>query len=261
MRKTNIEKPAFESRAARFRGFFTILIFILCHLILVWPAVFLILIRAENSLHHLATIWGKLFLFLAGTKTKVYNKEKLYRDGPICVISNHQSGIDIPTFFSVLDIQFRWLSKASMFNIILIGQVMKGSGYIPVERGSSQKSKESLFKAAQAVRGGKSVVIFPEATFGNSDGTMLPFKKGAFILTKKAEVVIQPVTVWGSNRIVPDDANFFPRIYSGTIHFLFHDPIMPEKYSDMSQDELSRYIRGIIQSGIDKMRDDVNYRN
>jgi len=215
----------------------------------------LILFGAQDWMHHIASFWGKTLSFVSGTNLIVEGSEKIFRKGPVIILSNHQSMFDIVVIYTFLDIQFRWLAKASLFRIPVLGWGMRGGGNIPVERGDKRKALHSLFSAAEEIRAGKSVIIFPEGTRGHEDGTMLEFKKGAFILAKKAEVTLQPVTIWGANKIVPVQKDkWFQRIYPGTVHIIIHDPISPEAIKNMNTDELSLHVRKIMEEPMPELR-------
>lgn len=206
------------------------------------------LLRMANAAHVVAQIWGRTLLFFSGVKVRVHNKEKIHRDGPVIVMANHQSLFDVLVMYSAMDIQFRWLAKASIFKIPIFGWGMAGAGYIPVERDDKKKALQALFHAAEKVQEGKSVIIYPEGTRGYPDGRMRPFKKGGFILAKKAGVVIQPLTIDGARRIVPvQKEHIFQRIYGGTMDVYIHDPLTPESFAQHGVDQLSDRLREIIQ--------------
>ncbi|MBL8021420.1 MAG: 1-acyl-sn-glycerol-3-phosphate acyltransferase [Leptospirales bacterium] len=202
----------------------------------------------QKAVHAIATFWGRTLAFLSGMRIEAVGVEKIYRDGPVIYLANHQSMFDIPVFYSVLNTEFRWMAKASLFQIPFVGWGMRGAGYIPVERGDRKKAMESLFQAAQRIQKGASVIIFPEGTRSeNPDEGMLDFKKGAFVLAKKANVTIQPVTIWGAHHIMPAKQKvWIQRIYPGLVQVEIHDPIPPEAYADASLDQLSDRIRETI---------------
>ena len=209
------------------------------------------LTRMQNLVHMVNTVWGRVLNACSGARVQIHNREHLYRDGPIIILANHQSMFDIPVLYAALDVQFRWMAKAPLFKIPVIGHAMKWAGYIPVERDNRKLALQSLFQAAEIIRGGRSVIIFPEGTFGREDGSMLPFKKGAFILAKKAGVVIQPVTLKGSREIAPYvEGNTIQRIYGGDVDAHIHAPLLPEDYADMSPDQISDTVRERIQSAL-----------
>lgn len=211
----------------------------------------LALARRQAAVHHVARAWGKAMARLSGAHIIVNNIEQLYRKEPAIILSNHQSMLDIFVIYAFLNKQFRWMAKSSLFKVPVLGWAMTGAGYIPVERGDRKKALQSLFHAADQIKSGKSVVIFPEATIGTSDGGMIPFKKGAFILAKKSGVTIQPISMWGAHAVLPDMPNrFLPLIFSGSVYVYVHRPISPEEYAHMSPEELSEYVRKIIEEPI-----------
>ncbi|MBI39441.1 MAG: 1-acyl-sn-glycerol-3-phosphate acyltransferase [Leptospiraceae bacterium] len=209
-----------------------------------------VLFRASHIIHWYATMWGRTLLKLSFSRVTVMGKEKIYREGPVIFLSNHQSMFDIGVFYHILDVavQFRWMAKASLFKIPIVGWAMKAGGYIPVERDDRRKALQSMFNAADQIRQGKSVIIFPEGTRGTPEGKLLKFKKGGFILAKKANVTLQPVTIWGAHEIMPPQRDKrLQRLNRGHIQVTVHDPISPEEYQDLSVDQLSDLIRAKIE--------------
>ncbi|MCB1164845.1 MAG: 1-acyl-sn-glycerol-3-phosphate acyltransferase [Leptospiraceae bacterium] len=233
--------------------------------IFVWLGVFLItlffgllvmpfvLFRASHIIHWFATMWGRTLLLLSGSGVTIRGQEKVYREGPVIFLSNHQSMFDIGVFYRVLEVavQFRWMAKSSLFKIPIMGWAMAGAGYIPVERDDRRKALQSMFNAAEQIRLGKSVIIFPEGTRGKPDGELLTFKKGAFVLAKKADVTLQPISIWGAHEIMPPQRDKrIQRVKRGHIVVTVHDPIHPAEYEPLSVEELSNLIRSRIESGM-----------
>lgn len=220
-------------------------------LIIVLP--FIVMHKAE-AIHKKAIVWGKSLVRLLGINITVHGTENLHTESPVIVIVNHQGFADIPILYSALDqLQFRWMAKSSLFKIPLFGLAMRSAGYIPVERTDRKKSLDSLFKAAEEIRSGKSVIIFPEGTRSHADGSMLSFKKGAFILAKKAAVIIQPITIWGSHRIIPPKQNRkIQRIYKQHVDVTIHEPIMPDEYKDKKPEQLSEMLYEVISKTVEE---------
>jgi 1-acyl-sn-glycerol-3-phosphate acyltransferase len=213
------------------------------------------LFRAQNKAHSVAVLWGRISAFISGIEIEVTGLERLHRDGPVVIVSNHQSMFDILVFYSVLDIQFRWMAKASLFKIPIFGKGMKGAGYVPVERDDPKKAKESLFVAAEMIRGGTSVILFPEGTRGKANGEMLPFKKGGFLLAKKAGTTMQPITIWGANHAVPiQKKHWIQRIYPTLVQVYIHEPIPAEEVKKLSSEELSERVRLTLETVVPKLK-------
>ena len=108
---------------------------------------------------------------------------------------------------------------------------------------------QSLFHAAERIREGASVVVFPEATITGREGArMLPFKKGGFLLAKKAKVPVQPFTISGSAAVAPEDrTRTLQRVHPGVVNVFIHPPIDPEEYGAMSVAAFSDRVRSVIE--------------
>ncbi len=250
----NAEKrPGFWS-AVKSLYYWTLLVFTTLLIgLAVLPA---ILFRIRPVMSRVAVVWGRTLTWLAGIHIDIENAEKFHRNGPVVIISNHQSMVDVIVFYSGLPVPFVWMAKASLFKIPIMGWGMTAAGYIPVERENRRKSQDSLMKAADIVRKySRSVIVFPEGTRGYPDGSMRPFKKGGFLLAKRAGVVIQPVTIHGAASVMPPKQTgmFMQRIYGGNVHLVFHDPMMPEEYQDMSVEALSEHVRAVIERPLERL--------
>lgn len=115
---------------------------------------------------------------------------------PYVMVANHESFVDI-LLLSQLPWEMKWLSKASMWRIPVLGWSMWAVRDVPVHRGRVSSAKEAL-EACRVRLGGKvSVMIFPEGTRSKTS-EMLPFKDGAFRLAIDAGVAIQPMAVFGT---------------------------------------------------------------
>ncbi|HIJ87674.1 MAG TPA: 1-acyl-sn-glycerol-3-phosphate acyltransferase [Desulfuromonadales bacterium] len=167
-----------------------------------------------------ARTWARLMLALNGVKVTVSGSE-LLPEGAVIFMSNHQSNFDILALLAAMPRRFYWIAKKELFEIPLFGHAMRRGGYIPLDRGDGRKALQSLDEAAAAINQGKSVVLFPEGT-RTTDGTLLPFKRGGFILARKADVPVIPVTINGSGRVNP--ANRI-RLFSGNISITLHPPV------------------------------------
>lgn len=202
-------------------------------------------LRPQNLIHAAARSWSRLVCKIAGVSIHVENAERAGA-GPTVVISNHLSLFDMIVMYHVFpELQFRWLAKASLFKIPVWGWGMWGAGYIPVQRDDPRSASASMQAAAEHVRRGKSVIVFAEGTRGPGGGRMLPFKKGGFILAKRAGVPIQPMTILDSDQIIPKSKGI-PPIRRGIVHVILHAPITPEAAAELSVEELRDQLRDLI---------------
>lgn len=195
-----------------------------------------------------ARLWGRLGLALNFVKVTISGSEHL-PDGPVIFMSNHQSNFDILALLAALPRRFHWIAKKELFDIPVFGPSMRRGGYIPLDRGDGRKALQSMDEAAATISRGKSVVIFPEGT-RTADGNLLPFKRGGFILARKAAVPVVPVTINGSGKINPAG---HIRLYSGNIHITLHPPIITPSESRRSEAEnwMMAAVRDRIQSSLE----------
>ncbi|RJQ86178.1 MAG: 1-acyl-sn-glycerol-3-phosphate acyltransferase [Desulfobacteraceae bacterium] len=198
--------------------------------------------KTGNSVHHVARMWGRSILLISGIKVRIIGLEHIDPSRSAIYMSNHQSNFDIPVFFSALPVQFRWLAKAELFRIPIFGQGMRGAGYISIDRSDRKSAMKSLAHAAESIRNGKSVLLFPEGT-RSADGTLLPFKSGGFILAVDAGVPIVPMAVQGTFHIMPKHRKLIRR-HSVTI--VVHPPIDATAYNRNTKNDLLAHVRSSI---------------
>jgi 1-acyl-sn-glycerol-3-phosphate acyltransferase len=195
-----------------------------------------------------ARLWARLGLALSGVNVTLAGTEHL-PEGPVIFMSNHQSNFDIFSLLAAMPRQIHWIAKKELFEIPVFGPSMRRGGYIPLDRSDGRKALQSMDEAATTIRQGKSVVLFPEGT-RTPDGNLLPFKRGGFILARKAAVPVIPVTINGSGRINPASQI---RLYSGNIHITLHPPVVVPSELRRSEAEtwMMETVRGQIESALE----------
>src|SRR5918994_4861499 len=120
---------------------------------------------------------------------------------PFVVVSNHESFADI-LLISHLPWEMKWLAKAELFRIPVMGWMMWLAGDIPVKRGFGPSAVEAMERCREVLRRRVSVMIFPEGTRSRT-AELLPFKDGAFRLAVEAGVPILPLAVSGTGTALP----------------------------------------------------------
>ncbi len=191
-----------------------------------------------NSAHQVARLWGKTLLFFSHVKvTLVEETGALSPDRPYIFMANHQSAFDIFTLLAGLPIPFRWLAKEELFKIPIFGPSMRRAGYIAINRDNPRDAVKSLNKAAQRIREGISVVVFPEGT--RSDGTLLPFKNGGFVLAIKSTAPIVPTALIGTYEVKPRDSFWVrPR----NVYIVLGTPIETKGYQTRDKEALKEKV-------------------
>ena len=143
--------------------------------------------RTGNPIHNIARIWAKGILFASRIRVNVKGLTNIDPSQSYVYMSNHQSNFDIPVLLAQLPVQFRWLAKAELFKIPLFGRAMRGAGYVKIDRFNRESAFKSIDEAAEKMKNGVSVMIFPEGT-RSRDGRIRPFKKGGFVMAVDAGV-------------------------------------------------------------------------
>jgi len=192
--------------------------------------------------HYYARLWGKTALLANRVKVKINGMEYLNGKGPYIFMSNHQSYYDVFALLGHLPYQFKWLVKKELFSIPYLGWTMAAVGYISIDRGGTRDTVEAMNEAAQKIRDGMSVTIFPEGS-RSPDGSIQPFKKGGFTLAIKSKVPIVPIAIDGSRDIMPKDKF---TATSGEIRMLVGRPIETESYSLKDREALMKRVRETI---------------
>jgi 1-acyl-sn-glycerol-3-phosphate acyltransferase len=177
--------------------------------------------RRGKVVHLYARLWGWLILKIAGVRMQVTGLEHLDPKRPCIYMCNHLGSFDIFALLACLPVQFRWLAKAELFRIPILGWGMSAAGYISLDRSRRRSAYESMEIAARKIREGVSVVIFPEGT-RSFDGTMLPFMNGGFNLAIRAGVPLVPITIHGTWEIMPRTTK---RVKKGNIRIVIDQPI------------------------------------
>lgn len=124
-------------------------------------------------------------------------------------ISNHESTAD-PFLLTHLPFDLRFIAKDSIFRLPLIGWLMRLCGDIPLKRGDAGSVREMFQKCRETLAAGCSVMIFPEGT-RSPDGSMLPFKDGAFQLAIETQRPLLPMALAGTKQCRPKGSLWFGR--------------------------------------------------
>ncbi|MBM7800564.1 1-acyl-sn-glycerol-3-phosphate acyltransferase [Microlunatus panaciterrae] len=143
------------------------------------------------------------------------NQEKIPKTGGAVLVVNHVSNIDPVVFGQYLVYAGRWprfLGKASLFRIPVIGRIITACGQIPVER-DTRNAAVALQQAVVAVLAGKCVSIYPEGTI-TLDPDLWPMtgRHGAARIAFATGCPVIPVGQWGSQEIMYGKQIHFPKL-------------------------------------------------
>lgn len=193
--------------------------------------------------------WGmatmRLGVGAAGVRVRVAGLENVPAE-PCIVMSNHVSNLDAPVLLPAIPGMASVMLKQSLMNIPLLGTAMRIAKFVPVKRGNSREDAvRSVAAAAEALRSGLHLMVFPEGT-RSPDGRLLPFRKGAFFLCTETGAPIVPVVLHGTARMMRRGSW---RVRPGEAVVQFLPPRRPGDYA--SREALMRAVREDVEGALD----------
>ena len=165
-------------------------------------------------------LWSTLVLWAIGVRVRVHGMDKIASGEAHIFASNHISWFDVPALAKILP-RYKFVAKAELFKVPIFGNGMRAVGMIEIQRDNRKAAFGAYDIAAEKIRAGNSVVVFPEGTRGHAY-PLRPFKKGPFVLAIAAGVPIVPVIVHGTIEIMPKGSLW---AHPGTIDVHLLEPV------------------------------------
>ena len=181
---------------------------------------------------------------IAGVKVKTIGLDKFDPARTYVFMSNHISNLDPPITLPLIPRRTSVMVKKELFKVPILGHIMLLGSLVPVDRGNRDAGIAAVRDAVRAIELGLNMTIYVEGK-RSFDGKMLPFKKGPFYLAEECKVPIIPITISGTEEVMPK-ARF--AIRPGTVTVQFHDPIEPSDFGD--RDCLMSKVRAAINTGL-----------
>jgi 1-acyl-sn-glycerol-3-phosphate acyltransferase len=194
--------------------------------------------RRLRLLHRFTSLWGSLYTWCVPPwRVRIDGKEYQTGDAAHVVVANHQSFADILVLFR-LRMHYKWVSKRENFRAPLIGWNMTLNQYIPIARGTIKGNLQMMRACEEALRAGNSIMMFPEGT-RSPDGTMRPFKDGAFELALRTKSPILPIVISGTSQALPKRGVL---VQKSDIRVQILPPIPYSDFSERSAREVNRMV-------------------
>lgn len=191
--------------------------------------------------------WARLNSFLTMMLVSVRGRQNIDERRSYVVVSNHQSHYDVFVLYGWLGIDFKWVMKMELRRLPVFGIACEKMGHIYIDRSNRGTAIRSLEEAKKRIVNGTSVLFFPEGT-RSTTGQIGEFKKGAFVMALDLGLPILPVTIIGTNKILPAKTmDLFP----GRARMVIHEPVDVSGYEGEDVEELITVVRGIIRTGLE----------
>lgn len=160
-------------------------------------------------------------------------------------MANHVSNLDPTALIPRIPGRTSAFLKSSLMRIPILSFALRLADFVPVSRDGRQESAiESVRIARTVLAKGLHITTFVEGT-RSSDGRMLPFKKGPFFLAMEADAPCIPVSIHGTESMMPKGS---VRLRRGEAHITFHPPLQPSSFA--SREDLMLAVRASIASGL-----------
>lgn len=192
----------------------------------------------------------RVIMKVCGVKTTVIGRENIPEDEAVLYVANHNSYFDIIITYSMCPGLTGYISKASIGKIPLLNLWMKRLHCLFMDRTDVKQSLKIILEAADLIKKGISVCIFPEGTRGDSS-EMMPFKSGSLKMAEKTGCPIVPIAIYNTRSIVSDH---FPVVCPAHVTVAYGKPIYTR---DLPKEEKKALAR-ITQEAIREMLDDMD---
>jgi 1-acyl-sn-glycerol-3-phosphate acyltransferase len=190
--------------------------------------------------------WARSLIKFAGVTVNIFGEKKIPLDRPVLFVSNHQGNFDIPLLLGYINKPKGFIAKIELLKLPFIRTWMTHLKCVFMDRSDPRQSLRVINQAAEYLKEGYSMVIFPEGTRSKGE-TLGEFKPGSLKLAVKAGVPIVPITIRGSYKIMEENGFI---IKPANVEIEIFDPIPTAGLSKEQAAELPEGVRKIIEDGL-----------
>lgn len=204
------------------------------------------LLVGDISLLYRVAMWiANAGVRAAGIRIEITGLENVPVGRPCIFMSNHVSNLDPPVLIPKLPGRCSVLLKKELMNIPILGRAMRMAKFVPVERGGKRDAAQaSVTAAAEALRSGLNIMVFPEGT-RSRNGRLQPFKKGPFYLAMETQAPVVPIAISGTEKMMRKGSR---AITPGVARVRFLPAIEPSCFE--TREELLRTVHGAIAEAL-----------
>ena len=204
----------------------------------------------------IAQIFFRIYFFLyhrASIKGLPRLKNFLTDQGgkPVILAANHESYLDPPLIGMLFPNPIRFIAWDGLFKVPIFASLIRALGAVPVNQQNKNLAASLLRDTMEFIRGGYSVLIFPEGE-RTPDGKLMPLEGGAALISSKTRTPIVPV--WVDTFEAYPLFNRFP--HPKRVAVEFGEPILPDALPPgMSEKERREALLAALRQSLEGMRD------
>jgi 1-acyl-sn-glycerol-3-phosphate acyltransferase len=158
--------------------------------------------RRRVAIHMYSCAWAMLYVVANPIwRARFQGRERLPWRGPAVIVANHLSLLDILVLYGLFR-PFKWVAKAELFRVPVVGWNMWLNDYVPVWRGDRESVRKMMAHCRAHLARGTPLLLFPEGT-RSMDGRLQRFKDGAFRLAFESGAPVIPIALTGTFDAMP----------------------------------------------------------
>ncbi len=198
----------------------------------------------------LVRLWCRIVLWVCGIHVVSEGLDRIPASGRVVVVANHLSHFDAPSLvIELASLRLRFIGKKSLFRIPFFGWAASAMGHVPIDRERRKEAMGVVKIAAEAIHARDiALLFFPEGT-RSADGTLAPFKGGAFVAAIAAGVPVLPIGIAGTDALLPKHSL---RLRSGNVGIVVGDPISTDGYDETTRGVLIEKARAAVRALTEK---------
>jgi len=201
--------------------------------------------KAPERAHKVSRGWAHFLFGAFFIRMKLKQAERIDPQQMYVFIANHRSFLDIPCYAMACPHTFRFLSKAELAKIPLLGYVIKNL-YITVNREDKRDRQKSIERMMESLRQGISVFLAPEGTRNTGKQPLLDFKDGAFRLAITAQLPLAVLVIHNSEKLLSPLRPL--EMAPGTLLAEWLPPFETQGLTEADLDTLKKKIREEMES-------------
>jgi len=199
--------------------------------------------KAIQKVHFISRLWAGGIFLLCGIIARRMGPATLNRKQSYVLVSNHQSALDIPLCAVASANPFRFLSKAELGKIPVLGWIIRNI-YLTVDRGNAAARLKSMEKMKGALAEGSSLFLYPEGTRNRGNELTTRFYDGAFRLAIASQKPLGIMVIVNAKKLCPPKG-FYLR--PGILKYVWLPPVETTGYEAGQLEELKTKVKNQIE--------------